>query len=68
MSEDEEGEDESDADGFVVPNGYVSESEGVDSAQASLGAVTGEPSEGAPLLPESVYPSVCVLICRVVFV
>ena len=46
MSEDEEAEEESDADGFVVPNGYVSDDEGVASAQASLDAISGNLSEG----------------------
>ena len=49
MSEDEEGEDDSDADGFVVPNGYMSDDEGVASAQASLDAISGDLSEGVLL-------------------
>jgi hypothetical protein len=48
--EDEDAED-SGADGFVVPNGYVSDDEGVASAQQELDAQAGELSEGARAPP-----------------
>ena len=48
--EEEEDAEDSEADGFVVPNGYVSEGEGVASAQQELDAQAGDLSEGARLI------------------
>ena len=54
---DETDVEESDADGFVVPNGYVSEDEGVRSVQNELDHLCddldGEPHAPLPLQPQT---------------
>ena len=58
---DETDVEESDADGFVVPNGYVSEDEGVRSVQQELdqlcGDLDGDLDGGGPCIPLTQPPS-----------